>query len=497
MREWVHFDAYREAQVANRPSLLPEQRVVILCSTFWGLRNAVHSGLLKHLKNRGLKISLVVNENGPKPLADACTGAEHTSRLLRAPSVRSERGKPLLDELLNASFARRHQNASYPIFTKWDRRHERGWPRLRSACIELLSRLGRRDLLYQWQINNLDRLLGRTRDYTKLKEQLITLNPALVISTKCTEASEASYIRAAHDLGIATLNWILSFDNLTSRGRLPVSDYYAVWNQRMKDQVLRLYPDRTSSQVYITGTPQFDFHVRPDLHWNREFVLRRLGLRHFDRYLLYAANCSACAPSEPDLIERFASRCAANPDLSKHRIVVRLHPLDADRRWRRFLDRPGKVLISKPWGHDAHSFGIDEQAFLVNTLRHADVCINMASTMSLDAAVLNTPVICVAFATQPGAEDRFCRQVYETEHYRPLIETGGLRLAKDMDQLVAEVTAYVQEPSRDEILRKELVRREVGVVDGLASERIGTLIARLTQDILLRRIHHSTEIIEN
>jgi hypothetical protein len=117
--------------------------------------------------------------------------------------------------------------------------------------------------------------------------------------------------------------------------------------------------------------------------------------------------------------------------------------------------------------------------------------------MSLDAAVLNTPVICVAFATQPGAEDRFCREVYKTEHYRPLIETGGLRLANDMDELVAEVTAYVHEPSRDEIRRKELVRREVGVVDGLASERIGALIARLTRDILLRRLHQPTEIIED
>jgi hypothetical protein len=487
VRKWTVENCTKE-QFPSKPSLSSQQRVVILCSTFWGVRNAVHSGLLKHLKSRNVKTILILGENGDGPLPDVTAETEETAKLLRTPILKSERGMPLLDALLNASFARRYQNSSYPIFAAWGRRNERGWLRLRSATIELLSRLGCRDSLYYWQIENLDRFRRRTRDYTQVKEQLKALRPVLVISTKCTEAAETSYIRAAQDLGIRTLNWVLSFDNLTSRGRLPLFDYYAVWNQRMKEQVLRLYGERKLSEVQVTGTPQFDFHVRPELQWGRDATLHRLGLNGNDRYLLYAGNCAEFTPSEPELIEQFSSRCAGATDLHAHRIVVRLHPLDDHRRWERFDSPSGRIVISRPRRQNGDDFGIEDQALLVNTLVHADTCINMASTMSLDAAVVDTPVVCVAFAGERGgAEDGFCRQVYRTEHYRPLIESGGLRLAHDLDQLVAEVSAYVQNPERDYLSRQELVRQEIGQVDGHASERVAALVARISRETLLQK----------
>jgi len=444
--------------------------------------------MLRHLTSRGVKAFLIVGKDKGTPLQDD-PSAEDSFELLGTPIVKSERGKPLLDALLNASFARRYRTSSYPIFTEWEKRNERGWLRLRSTAIESISRFGSNDICYQWQIKNLKRFLRRTRDYSQIKTQLKTLRPALVISTKCTQGAETSYIEAAHDLGIETLNWVLSFDNLTSRGRLPLFDYYAVWNQRMKDQVLRLYPERKLPDVYVTGTPQFDFHVQPDLHWKRESVLQRLGLSRSDRYLLYAANCSEFTPTEPDLIEQFARGCAESADLKTHRIVVRLHPLDDESRWRRFVHHPSQIVLSRPWGQDGNSFGLEEQTYLVNTLLQADTCVNLASTMSLDAAVLNVPVVCVAFAGQHGGpEDRFCKRVYETEHYRPLIQSGGVRLAKDMDQLLAEVAAYVREPTRDEQSRKVLIQSEVGEVDGRASERVAALIARITRESLLRKV---------
>jgi hypothetical protein len=337
-------------------------------------------------------------------------------------------------------------------------------------------------------MNNLEKFLRRTRDYRPIREQLKALRPALVISTHCTQAAESPYVQAAQDLGIATLNWVLGFDNLTSRGRLPVFDHYAVWNQRMKEQVVRLYPECEPASIHVTGTSQFDFHVSPELQWDRESTLLRLGLNRNDRYLLYSGNCSELTPSEPKLIEQFSSRCADSTLLKSHRIVVRLHPLDDYSRWQQFDNRSSRVVISRPWTQDADVSCIEDQAFLVNTLRHADVCINMASTMSLDAAVVDTPVVCVAFASERGgAEDRFCKQVYHTEHYQPLIESRGLRLAWDLDQLVAEVSAYLQEPERDYVTRHELVRQEIGQVDGHARERVAALIARISRETLLRK----------
>ena len=146
------------------------------------------------------------------------------------------------------------------------------------------------------------------------------------------------------------------------------------------------------------------------------------------------------------------------------------------------------MIISKPWRPDGNGFGIDDQAFLINSLAHADVCINMASTISLDAAVLDTPVVCVAFAAKQGsAEDRFCRRVYQTEQYHALVESGGLRPATSMDELVGEILKYVQDPKRDFLLRQELVQAEVGQVDGRASERMSSFVARIGRETLLAK----------
>src|SRR5439155_22172906 len=126
-------------------------------------------------------------------------------------------------------------------------------------------------------------------------------------------------------------------------------------------------------------------------------------------------------------------RCRSRPELREHRIVVRLHPLDTGERWIAFARRHPEVILSYPWAPSREAWTAQDQARFVSTIAHADVCINFASTMSLDAAMVDTPVVCAAFGIgRDRAEDRFCREVYRTDHYRPIVESGGVRLAGDM-----------------------------------------------------------------
>ncbi|HSE21514.1 MAG TPA: hypothetical protein VLB68_07630 [Pyrinomonadaceae bacterium] len=472
----------------SRPALVQNTRVVILCSTLWSIRNVVFSGLLERLRARGVKPLILIGRNFDRVLPSTLLAAECHSPIQDAPIVRPTRGKPLLDALLYASFARRFQISSYSIFNRWFRQNKKRSERLKDVGVEWLSRLGCKDSFYYWQIDNLDKFLRRTRDFSGIKEQLKALDPTIVISTNCTEGTECQYVRACNDLDIATLNWVLSFDNLTSRGCLPLFDFYAVWNERMKAQVLQLYPERKPTDVYITGTTQFDFHVRNEFRWSREKTLSRLGLRCGQRYVLYAANSVIWTPSEPQLVEALSRRLADCAQLREHAMVVRLHPLDEYSRWQDLEDQSRGIVVNKPWRQDGEGFGLEDQALLVNSLLHADACINMASTISLDAAVLDTPVICVAFGGKRSpVEDRFYQEVYQTEHYRPLVESGGLRLAHNMDQLLAEIVSYSQNPERDASHRQKLAQDEVGPVDGGASERIASLVARVSRETLLRK----------
>src|SRR5205814_9785671 len=226
------------------------------------------------------------------------------------------------------------------------RRNDRLWRVARHAATEVLSLLGCHEPFYSWLIRRRDRRVRRTRDFGPISGQLTGLRPALLVSTNSQYFEELPYVIAARELGIPTLGCIQSFDNLTTRGILPVFDHYAVWNERMQDQVLRFYPDRDPTTIHITGSPQFDFHVRAEYQWSREATLACLGLGPRDRYVVYAPTG---LPTEPELLGAMARAFAATPLLRDHRIVVRPHPVDEAGRWERAIAPDGRVGLDWPW----------------------------------------------------------------------------------------------------------------------------------------------------
>ena len=450
--------------------------IVILCPAMWGIRNMVHSGVTSLLRTRGFRVIVIAAKNLSYETIDGST--EMGCELLKATEMRSQRGKSALEALLRASFSRRNMISSYRIKERWHRKTYSPWVKTRNALIELGSIIGSKDPFFRWQIEYLDRFRRRTQDLSLVARQLKELRPSLVVSTSCVfNEDELPYLIIAQDQSIPTLGCILSFDNLTTRGILPTFDYYAVWNQRMKEQLLRFYPDLFASQIHITGTPQFDFHVRQEFRLSRETTLKRLGLSSNERYIVYAANHSVHNLTEPELVKDLARHCERSENLNAHRLVVRPHPLDNSDRWIPLVGYRNRVVVSRLSKKHSIFSDVDDQSLLVSTLLHSDVCLNIASTMSLDAALVGTPVVCVAFSGCRGSgEDRIAKEAYQREHYLPIAKSGGVRLAKDMEQLMAEIWAYVKDRKRDSKEREGLIMQECGPVDGLAAERITELI---------------------
>lgn len=448
------------------------RRIVVLCSTAWGIRNVVLSGVLADLRADSV-VRLLSTNAANNALAEACD-AEESSPLLR---VTAPRHDPV-GVLAEAAFTHRARLQSSRLFGRFSARRQHRL-RLAQSVIGGAGAVLAYDPMYKW-ISALDsrRTLQRP-GMEAVRHQLQSLAPDLVVSTACVVPDEAAYVRAANELGFPTLGCILSFDNLTSRGRLPVFRHYAVWSRRMRDEVLRLYPQCPAERVHVTGTPQFDLHRRPQRHWTRQQTLAHLGLAPDARYILYAANCATFTPSEPALVREFVRRLAERPALRRHGVVVRLHPADDPSRWQD-LAAQAPLIVSHPRDDDGRFGTLHAQLKLVSSIAHAAVCVNMASTMSLDAAVLDRPVACVGFALPPGSpEDRFAAACHATAHYLPIIRSGGVRLACSMDDLLSICARYVLEPELDRTSRRKLVADVCGLVDGRAGARVAGLIRQL------------------
>jgi hypothetical protein len=306
---------------------------------------------------------------------------------------------------------------------------------------------------------------------------------------------EGPYRMAARDLGLPIATSILSFDNLTSRGPLARDHHYLVWGSRMKGQLLRLYPELRESQVTITGTPQFDFHRQPACTWTRARTLEALGVPPAvppgGRYFLYGASHAVLTPEEPRLVAQLAARMDQRPVLAGHTLVVRLHPLDDPVRWQAHVASSARVRISPPFAHASAAAdgwtvpSPEDHARLTSSLAHADGCLNIASTLSLDAAILDRPVVCIDFTGEPQSPRDMLYAEYGAEHYAPLVASGGIRLAHSWTELLDLMEAAVAAPERDR-------DRRARMVDGHSAERVARTLIALAGNV--RRAHRGVVV---
>ena len=248
-------------------------------------------------------------------------------------------------------------------------------------------------------------------------------------------------VLAAKSLGIPTATFIFSWDNLTSKGRIAAPfDHYLVWSDLMRRELLRYYPDVSADRVHLVGAPQFDPYADEGLMWSREEFCRRIGADPARPLICYSGGDAGTCPEDPEharmLVELVrAGRIRGNPQ-----VMLRPSPVDDGSRYdsvRR--DYPELIYARPAWVHtDPGDWSrviplLEDVQFLANLTQHADLNVNTASTMTLDFAIRDTPVVNVAFdvADPPPFGVPLWDFFYRFEHYRPVVELGAARFALD------------------------------------------------------------------
>jgi hypothetical protein len=110
---------------------------------------------------------------------------------------------------------------------------------------------------------------------------------------------------------------------------------------------------------------------------------------------------------------------------------------------------------------------------------HADLNINLASTMTLDFAIHDKPVVNVAFdvAEPPPHGLPLWDYYYQFEHYQPVIQLGAARIARSRAELAEHVNAYLANPALDREGRQKFVELEVGLLTSQTAAANHTLTA--------------------
>ena len=292
-------------------------------------------------------------------------------------------------------------------------------------------------------------------------------------------------VLAARRIGIPTATFIFSWDNITSKGRIATRfDHYLVWSEHMRRELLHFYPEVSSENVHVVGTPQFDPYADRSLDWSREEFCQQIGADPERKIICYSGGEPGTTPEDQDHLRVLMELVREGRIRGNPQVVLRPAPVTrADERVRYgdvCRDFPELIYSEPRWiqtqrGNWASVIpSRDDVQLLANLTQHVDLNVNVASTMTLDFAIRDKPVVNIGFNANdpPPFGVPLKDYYYRFEHYRPVLELGAVRLARSVHELAEHVNAYLEDPALDRDQRKRFVELELDLPIGRSSQKI-------------------------
>jgi len=341
--------------------------------------------------------------------------------------------------------------------------------------------LNLRHIFSERQVNNLfdteRNMLEQHSNFGELRLLFISLNPDAFFTLTPFHKQEELLSRIAKEQKIPCSTAILSFDNLTKRGWIPVIyDQYLVWNSNNAREVSRIYPEtKEQSKVIVTGAPQFDFYfsdknVIPLDKWCELF-----GLAPQNPVLLYAGGPVALFPNEPSFLKDIVEAKLRGDLPDNLQILFRCHPMDRIERWKNAIGEFNFLFYDESWsGQEQLKYAniTDEDIDkLVSSLKYSAVHVNVCSTMTVDGCAFDKPQIGPAYDLDK-LSSRKLMQMYRQEHFLPILETGGLALANSKVELIQLINESLSRPHDNSNSRKKILDNIITYTDGKSTDRV-------------------------
>lgn len=328
-------------------------------------------------------------------------------------------------------------------------------------------------------IQNEHRYLESRSIATLLKE----IDPGLVIATYPVNFLEARLLYAARMANIPTLLHLLSWDNITAKGKFPMTaDHFIVWGEVMY-QELKDHYGIADDKIHPCGVPHFDHHIQVREAPAYQELIVELGLHPQKPYLFFAMSSPRFAPREMEIVERLAANIAKDrfgPDLQ---LIVRPHPQNvqgfmADHSWLGRLEALAskRVAVDFPKLNQSNlrwSMQQKDMDRLSNLLTGCSICLNSGSTVSIDALMHDKPVVLTSFDDDAQLHYwKSARRLVDYTHLRKFVDLGGAKLVRSTKELNLQIEKYLHDPDLDLASRRFALEKECFRDDGQATDRV-------------------------
>jgi CDP-glycerol glycerophosphotransferase (TagB/SpsB family) len=403
-------------QKSSWPMNTPDKkRILLLITNIYAATNVIHSGLIKPLAEQ-YEVHIMSNIIGQK----------ETDEINRHFSVRVQRiDIPIVDESNLLRFLRQLEKALF--FNLFDietqRIKEKGKGFWYNAVVGTSLFLMHFFRLSRTLLQFIRKTIIKLTRQHFISDELAKYHFSGVISSSPLDIRENTIVNFLKTKGVLSLAMVISWDNLTSKGIMNADhDYVLVWNKFMENEYQRFYSvfNTSKPQICITGVPRFDIYFRdlPDPYSISGFR-KRYKIRPSDHIIFFATSAVSHFPNQACIVQDLLAYALLRSNI---KILVRCHTGDVYDNYAAFK-KVDNIVIWHPQEKQGSGLmpDLDILYSLAEMLKYCHVCVNVASTIRLEAAICNKPGISIAY--DGNAEPEFHRSVkrfYAYSHQIPL-----------------------------------------------------------------------------
>ncbi len=232
---------------------------------------------------------------------------------------------------------------------------------------------------------------------------------------------------------------------------VPRQAHIFVWNDLMKQELVDL-KSINAELIHVEGCQRYDTYAKFSPSATREELFKSIGADPQKKLITYFVGTDNWHPHQLDVTKLLLEDIKAMR-IPESMVLVRFGPTQRIPEAYISLQQefPNLLLESADT--------LPNKDHVANLLNFADVNLSIFSSLALDAAVLNKPMIYTGLSGLDHAEndDAVIRLLFTFSFIRKALETGGVDVAYDKDTFRSIIGSYMNDPEQNAEKRVTLV----------------------------------------
>ena len=239
----------------------------------------------------------------------------------------------------------------------------------------------------------------KTNYYKECLKVLKSEKPDFVFCTSQRSGIAIAPLAAASDLDIPTASFIFSWDNIPKATTVVTTNFYFVWSDLMKNQLLHYQRYIRPEQIKITGTPQFENHYITSLQESKEVFFKKHGLDLNKKYICFSGDDITTSPKDELYLRDVAEAIRKlNKEGQNLGVIFRRCPVDFSDRYDLVINDYKDIIvpiaplwekIDKSWNTIMPTF--NDLKLQTNIISHTEFVVNLGSSMVFDYVSYDKP----------------------------------------------------------------------------------------------------------